>query len=115
MNAQFVAVEMETPFARTARGMISGGLNGILSRFYTIIDGLNLQEPRDWPPTDVNVRTNLAYEVTRDTYLKPNAALKTMTQTTTALGVSGTSMYIHQPVRPSAIAICTRDHHDDVQ
>lgn len=58
LNAQFVAVEMETPFARTARGMISGGLNGILSRFYTIINGRNLQEPRDRPPTDINVRTN---------------------------------------------------------
>ena len=29
-----------------------------------------------------------------------------MTQNTTALGVSGTSMYIHQPVKPSATAIC---------
>lgn len=40
--------------------------------------------------------------------LYPNAALNTMTQNTTALGVSGTSIYIHHPVIPSERAICTK-------
>lgn len=40
------------------------------------------------------------------TNLYPKAALKMITHVTTALGVSGTSMYIHQPVSASAIPIC---------
>ena len=39
-------------------------------------------------------------------YLQPKAALKTTTQTTTALAVSGTSIYIHHPVRARATPIC---------
>lgn len=41
--------------------------------------------------------------------LYPNAALNTMTQNTTALGVSGTSIYIHHPVIPSESAIYPKD------
>ncbi len=37
--------------------------------------------------------------------LYPNAALNTITQNTTAFGVSGTSIYIHHPVIPSERAI----------
>lgn len=40
------------------------------------------------------------------TDLYPNAALKMMTQTTTAFGVCGTSMYIQYPVATSAVLIC---------
>lgn len=38
-------------------------------------------------------------------YLYPKAALNMMTHATTALGVCGTSMYIHHPVNASAIPI----------
>ena len=38
-------------------------------------------------------------------YLYPKAALNIMTQRTTALGVRGTSRYIHHPVAISAAAI----------
>ncbi len=39
------------------------------------------------------------------TYLYPKAALKIMTHKTTAFGVCGTLMYIHQPVATNAAAI----------
>ena len=38
-------------------------------------------------------------------HLYPNAALKMITQATTAFGVCGTSMYIHHPVNASAMPI----------
>lgn len=59
--------------------------------------GPNYQKKTDeWRPRKLFAKTDLY----------PNAALKMITQTTTAFGVCGTSMYIQYPVATSAALIC---------
>lgn len=64
-------------------------------------------KPRNWTPTRVaKSDERRPSELIIITDLYPNAALKMMTQITTALGVFGTSMYIQYPVATSAELIC---------
>ena len=89
LKAQLVAVESETPFTLTARGMISGGCGKRVSLLYAIL------------------ARGLTYNHGMGPQEKPNAALYATTQMTTAVGVIVVSRYIQYPmsIKKKAISI----------